>query len=217
MPARWTVYDWIKSENIPEAFWKDRYLGAILGSASYYTTVAIGDDDVLRMLRPEAREKAEKGFRVIGDTIDDLKEKDASSELDYKDLTSSVQQMVTQAARMSHIETNHDIGEQQRQSAQEIYNDVTLTSGSETFKLEVMDWTARGKNWMMIKRAHGQTFNDLPQNTPEQITYKKHIAKSYITFEIGTILSGQKFDHDRHGAQFCIDEITNKIGVFDTG
>lgn len=65
MPARWTVYDWIKAEKIPEEFWKNRYLGEIMGGASYYVTVALGEEEALRMLRPEAREKATKGFRVM--------------------------------------------------------------------------------------------------------------------------------------------------------
>jgi len=54
---------------------------------------------------PEAREKAKKGFRVLGDTIEDLKEKDAVSDLDFGELTTSVQQMITQASKMSDIET----------------------------------------------------------------------------------------------------------------
>ncbi len=216
MPARWTTYQWIKNENIPEKFWKNKYMGKILGSASYYTVIAVGDD-VLRILRPEAREKANKGFRVISETVNDLKEKDAISDLDYKELTASVQEMVKQAARMSHIETDHDIGQQQYESAQEIYNGVTITSGPEKFKLQVMDWKARGKNWMILERAQGETFNNLPEETAVQITYKKHIAKGYIVFEMSNILLGGKFDHDKHGAQLSVDPLINKIGIYDTG
>lgn len=217
IPARWTLYDWIKNENIPEEFWKDQYLGEILGSASYYTTVALGDDEVLRILRPEAREKAKKGFKVIGDTVEDLQEKDEVSDLDYRELTSSVQEMVKQAARMSYIETDHDIGQTQYECAQEIYNGVIIHSGTEAFSLKVMDWNAKGKNWIKLKRAKGYLFNDLPENTAEQIKYKKQFAKGYITFELGNILSGKKFDHDKHGAQLCVDPETNEVGIFDTG
>jgi hypothetical protein len=217
MPARWTLYDWIKAENIPEKLWKGEYLGVVLGSASYYTTVALGENKVLRILRPEAREKAIKGFRVIGDTIGDLKAKDESSDLDYNDLTSSVTEMVTQAARMSSIETDHDIGQKQYEDAQKIYNGVTISSGTETFTLKVMDWNVKGKNWIVMDRANGYMFNDLPDGTPEQLLYKKSFAKSYIVFEIMNILSGGKFDHDRHGAQLCLDKETNEAGIFDTG
>lgn len=125
--------------------------------------------------------------------------------------------MVKQADRMSHIETNHDIGEEQYISAQKIYNGVTIGSGSEDFSLKVMDWNAKGKNWMIMNKAKGFLFNDLPEKTPEQIQYKKMFAKAYIVFEVMNILSGGKFDHDKHGAQLCVDEETNQVGVFDTG
>ncbi|MBL4588743.1 MAG: hypothetical protein JKY11_01520 [Alphaproteobacteria bacterium] len=216
-PARWTLYDWIKAENVPEELWKNEYLGEILGSASYYTTVELGEDKVLRMLRPEAREKAIKGFRVIGETIDDLKLKDQSSDLDYKELTSSVAEMVTQAARMSGIETDHELGQKQYEDAQKIYNGATISSGSETFTLKVMDWNVKGKNWIVMDKANGLMFNDLPEETSEQVTYKKDFAKSYIVFEVMNILAGSKFDHDWHGAQLCIDKATNEVGIFDTG
>lgn len=216
-PARWTLYDWIKNENIPEELWKNKHLGAILGSASYYTSVALGGDKVLRILRPEAREKAAKGFKVIGATIDDLKEKDKISDLDYRALTASVSEMVKQAARMSSIETDHDIGQTQYEEAQELYNGVQMTSGSKTFSLKVMDWRAKGKNWIVMDRAKGPTFNALPENTPAEQAYKKSFAKAYISFEIQNIISGGRFDHDRHGAQLCIDPETNEVGIFDTG
>lgn len=217
MPARWALYDWIKAENIPEQFWKNRYLGAILGSASYYTTIALGEDKVLRILRPEAREKAAKGFRVIRDTVDDLKGKEASSDLSYAELTASVQEMILQAARMAEIETDHEIGEAQCDYAKDIYNGVTIECDGEAFSLKVMDWRARGNNWIIMDRAKGLTYNDLPEDTPEQIAYKKRFAKAYIVFELTTILSGKKFDHDKHGAQLSIDPETNNAGIYDTG
>ncbi len=219
MPARWTLYDWIKNENVPEELWKGKHLGKVLGSASYYTTVALGEDKVLRILRPEAREKATKGFKVISGTIKDLKEKDKNkkSDLNYKELTSSVTEMVQQAAHMSSIETDHELGQKQYEDSQPIYNGVKISSGPETFTLKIMDWDAKGQNWILMDRASGPLFNDLLETTPEQKAYKKHFAKSYIVFEIMNILSGEKFDHDKHGAQLCIDLETNRVGIFDTG
>ena len=216
-PARWIIYDWIRLENIPEEFWKEKYLGRILGSGFYYTTIALGDDEVLRILRPEAREKAVKGFRVIGDMVADLQKKNMTKDLDYTELTSSVSEMVTQASRMSSIETNHDIGQKQYEYAQEVCNGVKLRSGNQIFPLKVMDWRAKGKNWIIMDRAKGVVFNDLPEETPTQIAYKKAFAKSYILFELSNIISGGKFDHDRHGAQLCINPDTNEVGIFDTG
>ncbi len=217
MPARWTVYDWIRAENIPEEFWKNEYVGEIMGSASYYITIALGEDEVLRMLQPEAREKATKGFRVIRSTVDDLRENEDSSKLSYQELTHAVQEMVIQAARMSEIETDHDLGQQQYEYAKDIYDNVTLISGSETFSLKVMDWRAKGENWIIMDRANGPTFNALPEDTLEQIEYKKQFAKAYILFEMTNILSGRKFDHDRHGAQLSVDTKANRAGIYDTG
>ncbi|MES2729494.1 MAG: M48 family metalloprotease [Pseudomonadota bacterium] len=217
IPARWTLYDWIKAKNIPQALWKDKYLGDVLGSASYYTTVALGDDKVLRILRHEAREKAAKGFRVIHDTIGDLKEKSTSSALAYDELTASVQEMVTQAAKMSAVETDHTLGHRQLGHAKDIYDDVTITSDGITFSFHVMDWCAKGADWIVMDRANGLTFNALPMDTPEQIAYKRSFAKAYIAFEVRNILSGQKFDHDRHGAQLSIDPHTHTVSIYDTG
>ncbi len=216
-PARWTLYDWIRAENIPVEFWKDVYLGEIRGSASYYTTVDLGEDDLLRILRPEAREKASKGFRVIRSTVDDLKTKEVTSDISYRELTASVQEMVTQAARMSEIETDHEIGQQQCEDAKDIYNGIAISSSRAVFFLKVMDWRAKGQNWIKMRRAKGPTFNDFPEDTLEQIAYKKRFAKGYIAFEIMNILSGKKFDHDKHGAQLSIDDETNEAGIYDTG
>lgn len=216
MPARWTVYDWIKDENIPEKYWKDKHLGQIR-AASYYATIELGDDEILRLLVPEAREKAKKGFRVLGNTIKDLKEKDAVSDLDFSELTSSVQQMITQASKMSDIETDHEIGAQQCADVKDICDGVKITSGAQTFDVKVMDWKVKGKNWIVMQRAQGPVFNELPETTPQEIAYKKDFAKGYITFQIGNILSGGKFDHDTHGANLCIDSETNTVGLFDTG
>lgn len=217
MPARWTVYDWIKAENIPEELWKGKYLGEIMGSASYYTSIALGEEEVLRILRPEAREKATKGFRVIGSTVDDLRVKEGTSDLSYRELTHSVQEMVTQAGRMSEIETDHDLGQQQYETAKSLCDDVTLTSGDKTFTLKVMDWRARGKNWIIMDRAKGGTYNALPEDTSGQIAYKKNFAKGYILFEITNILSGGRFDHDKHGDQLSVDTETDIAGLYDTG
>ncbi len=216
-PARWVLYDWINGENIPEELWKDKYLGKILGSASYYTTAALGDVEVLRLLRPEAREKAVKGFSVLKDVVEDLKAKDTISDLDYTKLTASVSEMIKQADRMSEVETDHELGQKQYEYSQEIYNGVKINGGSEIFSLNVMDWRSKGKNWIIMDRAKGCIFNVLPESTLEQITYKKEFAKSYIIFEVVNILKGKKFDHDRHGAQLCVDQETNEAGIFDTG
>ena len=217
MPARWTVYDWIKAENIPEEIWKNEHLGEIMGSASYYTSIALGEEEILRILRPEAREKAVKGFKVIHSAIEDLRIKEGASPLSYKKLTQAVQEMIVQAAKMSEIETDHDLGQQQYETAKKICDNVTLNNGQESFTLKVMDWKAKGQNWITMQRAKGPTFNALPQDAPEKMAYKKHIAKSYILFEMTNILSGKKFDHDRHGDQLSVDVDTNIIGMYDTG
>jgi len=216
-PSRGEFYAWIRAEKIPEELWKGKYLGKILGSASYYVTAALGEDEVLRILRPEAREKAAKGFRVISDTVSDLREKGKTSDLSYDKLTDAVSQMITQASRMADIETDTEIGQQQCEQAERIYNGVNILCDGEAFSFKVMEWRARGKNWVTMKRAEGVVFNDLPEDTPDQIAYKKAFAKAYIVFEIRRIISGRRFDHDRHGAQLCIDPETNSVGIFDTG
>lgn len=217
VPARWTLYEWIRDAKIPESLWKGQHLGEVRGSASYFTTVDLGDDSVLRLLRPEAREKATKGFHVIDAMIADLKTKDQTSDLDYRTLTTSVSEMVQQALRMAPIETDLSIGLKQDAIAREIYDGAELASGDEVFKLKLMEWKAHGPDWALLERARGPVFNELPETTEAERALKRNFAKAYILFEARNILSGRRFDHDRHGAQLCVDADTHVVGVFDTG
>jgi hypothetical protein len=90
------------------------------------------------------------------------------SDLDFSELTSSVQQMITQASKMSSIETDHEIGAQQCVDVKDICDGVTITSGAQTFDVKVMDWKVKGKNWIVMQRAKGPVFNELPATTPQE-------------------------------------------------
>jgi hypothetical protein len=90
--------------------------------------------------------------------------------------------MVTQAATMSAVETDHEFGQQQYEYAKGIYDNVTIASGGKAFSLKVMDWRAKGQNWIIMDRAKGQTFNAMPEETAEQQEYKKQFAKAYTVF-----------------------------------
>ena len=65
--------------------------------------------------------------------------------------------------------------------------------------------------WAIMDKAFGKDFQDLlPEN-------KKTVAKAVVTMEFANMLSGHRFDSDRHSGQYKIDENTNTIGIFDTG
>lgn len=119
--------------------------------------------------------------------------------------------LVRQAKDSVEVETNTDIGYQQLQTAQKIYPQAVRVNGR-SFRIHVADWSARGKNWAELERAQGLDLDQI-----KDAAYRKDFSKAYFTVEMLNMLSGGRFDHDRHGKQLKIDIETDTIGLFDTG
>ena len=83
---------------------------------------------------------------------------------------------------------------------------------------------AYGSAFMDQEFQPGTHFIELPDNShdgsDDALKYKKAAAKAYVTMEFINILSGEAFDHDRHGAQLRIERISeseSRVGLFDNG
>lgn len=220
-PARWELYKWLREyqQNGDDTldFGPSVWLGNILGAASYFVTLEQGQmddenhaqtsDKVIKILRGGAQELAKEEFGIFESTLIDLAQKNF-----FSDNLDTFIRLVQQAKESSHIETNLDIGYAQLETAQNLYEGRQIAVDGHIFDLHVCDWTKRGKNWAVLERANG---TDLKKIT--DLAYKQSVSKAYFTVELMNILSGSRFDHDRHGEQLKINTETNTVQLFDTG
>jgi len=199
-PARWEIFSGPTSE-IADKLLQYGPLGKRRGSASFFVTYDLGDK-IVKILRPGAQIKAEKEFAVYQSMLGKLQKK-------YENIT-SFNRLVQNAADNVRVETDLDIGLKQYKDAKLLYPSEVTADGT-AFQLKVMDWEAKGTEWAILEKARGQDFKDLP------LPYKNSVAKAILTTELANMLSGKRFDSDRHGGQYKIDPENNVIGVFDTG
>jgi hypothetical protein len=193
-------------------------LGKDLGGASYYVTVQV-DEDVLTLLRPHAVSKATSGLKRmqrVGEQMRTSPELAAMAE-PFSESIRQTQEMIT-------TETDHRSGIAQTHLAWKAYNgmQIEVKSGELAFNvtLSTAQWLAAGPGFRHQKQCLGVHFNDLPENTPAEFARKKAIAAAYLAVEFSKLLSGQCFDHDRHGMQLKVQILKNgdvHLGLFDHG
>ena len=203
-PPRWTVFEWIK--NSEKELQKEGKLGKKLGSASFFVTYDMlgkdGSSKVVKILRSGSKIKADREFAIYLETLKLIKDK-------FKGIE-TFNRLVSNASSMVDVETNLKIGKEQLDHAKGLYPSKITTDNIE-FNFKVMDWEQTSNNWAVMQKAEGCDFNQLPP------TYKKTVAKAIFETELANMLSGKRFDSDRHSGQYKIDPQTNTIGIFDTG
>ncbi|MEZ4749211.1 MAG: AarF/UbiB family protein [Bdellovibrionota bacterium] len=218
--TRWDLFK-LHGDVIPDSLKKRiKRVKRILGAASYYVTYEVeletvrpnGDivreNRVISLLRPHAKKRAKTGFEVMKR----MAQKQAEKNPAFKVLVS----MIEQAERMADIETDWQIGKKQAEDAERLYHGATIQIGDgKPFEIHVARTLETGEGYRVMEEAKGVHFNDLPERTAKQKARKRDIARAYVALEISRILRGEKFDHDRHGAQLKIDG--NKIYLFDFG
>ncbi len=198
-PARWEIFS--DNDGMSSEILKQGPLGKRLGSASFFVTYEIGDK-IVKILRRGAKTKADNEFKIYREMLTTLSSK--------YDNISSFKRLVDNAADNVIIETDLDIGYKQLLDAKKLYPEKVTTDKIE-FNLDVKNWSERGKDWAILEKAQGIDFKDLTE------PYKTSVAKTIFSTELANMLSGKRFDSDRHGGQYKIDPKTNTIGIFDTG
>lgn len=221
-PTRWELYEWLEFYKDKDGdknleFGKDVWLGKILGSASYFVTLEKGkfedgkipqtSERVTKILRAGAKISSDKEFKIFENMLYDLGQKGV-----MKNGIDSFLRLVKQAQETVEVETNLDIGYSQLETAKNLYKEKQIEADGYKFQLRVVDWPEYGKNWADMDRAHGLDLDQI-----QDPKYKKAVSKAYFTVELMNMLSGSRFDHDRHSKQLKIDPKTNTIGLFDTG
>ena len=204
-PARWEIFEWV-DEAKEYGLLDLGYIGEILGSASFYSAFKMktkeGKDAVVKILRQGARARAEAEFGTFQKMFDLM--------INEFGWVGSFKRLVDNAASMAEVEADLEIGAKQMRYAKKLYPEKCRADKVD-FNIKVMDWIDWGTMWATMEEAKGVDFKDLEQ------PYKKAAAKAVFVTELSNMLSGKRFDSDRHAGQYKFDTTTNTIGVFDTG
>ena len=198
-PARWEIFS--GDEETLNKLSEYGALGKRRGSASFFVTYDLGDK-IVKIMRRGAKLKADSEFAIYAEMLHTLSD-------EYENIT-SFKRLVQNAAENVKIETDLNVGEKQYEDAKKLYPESAVSNGVE-FKIKVMDWVAHDKDWAIMDKAQGVDFKELEE------PYKTAAAKAVFSTELANMLSGKRFDFDRHGGQYKFDAENNVIGVFDTG
>ena len=236
-PARWQLFKWMDNEMNSEYQQDIEKLGERLGSASYYVTTRVhkksGDSKVVGFLRPKARQlrltdedrahhiQMKSGFFSLYQMAKDLSSLkpentpllSPKSRKTLQILGSHLSRLIEAANNSSKNELDMQIGAEQAKIAhEEIYGGKVIDVNGFSFTINSAKWDVISDNFKEMSEVTGIHFNELPDGRQ-----KKAVAMAYLTLELGQILSGRPFDHDRHGAQLKVNLPLQQIGIFDNG
>lgn len=214
VPYRWDLFD-LLTEILPERISSNIVrTKQILGAASYYIVVEVEyrvgnaiEPRVIAILRPNALARAANGFKLLIDLVQKMK--------DNREFTGTLSEMIQQAQEEAHIETDSEIAVKQYETARNLYNNVKISVNGRGFNFKSVELTDWGQGFRVMKKAEGVHFNDLPESSPDQLSYKRNLARAYLALELRNILQGKEFDHDRHGAQVRVSG--DNASLFDFG
>ncbi|MBR3676506.1 MAG: M48 family metalloprotease [Alphaproteobacteria bacterium] len=216
IPDRADLFKLMKETLPNEELAKIGRVDKILGAGSFFITTKIEYEDkpcVVALMRPYAKDLAQSGMDMIYDTIVDLSNQDVM----YKPLLN----IATQARLSAMSETDIEADYAKFTEAVKIYDDVKITTPQGEYEPEVAKWISYGKGkddqvYKILTMAEGQAMTSAKMS--EQT--KHDMAVAYVALELTNLLSGSKWDTDRHQGQQNLAENGFKkfvIGIFDTG
>jgi len=221
LPTRAEVFDLLKETLPNDELGKITRVDKILGAGSFFVTAKIkyeGKDCVVAIMRPYAAELSASGMDMINRTIEDL----AKADKKYAPLRN----IAYQAKLSAESETDINADYAKYREAVKIYDDVRVTTPTGEFKPQVAKWESYGsgkdgKVYKIMDMAEGQALTSSKMTEQE----KHDMAIAYTTLELCNLLSGARWDTDRHQGQqnFSATEPREDgfkkfvIGIFDTG
>jgi hypothetical protein len=186
--------------------------------ASFWLTCIIenkeGQKKAVQILNPNERNVAKNEFRIFTQSLENLKETTS------RKLVPIVKDMIEVAKNNAENETNTKTGYEQAKTAHSIYDNTTITIGNHKFTFYVTPWESISKNSKVLEEAPGLAVDELPNETKEDIAYKKNVALAKLSKEFSIIFTGGNFDYDRHSKQQNIYKISEKetmIWLYDHG
>lgn len=217
IPARDELFEILKMALPESEMNKISYVGKLLGAGSFYITVQIvydGRPCVISVMRPYAHELTASGVDMIARTINDLVVADKKF--------APLQNILNQARESAFSEIDIEQDYQKYRHAKHVYEQYSVTSGDATYSPDVAQWLAYGATEnganaykiMEMASGHSLTFDGWTEQE------KHDFAVAYVTLELALLLSGEKWDTDRHQGQQNFDNTDFRnfcIGIFDTG
>lgn len=220
IPTRADLFEMLETSLPKGVYNKISYVGKILGAGSFFVTVQIeydGKPCVVSLMRPNAQNLTKTGIDMINNTITDMAQADKKFDV--------LKNIVNQArdSAMSEIDIEQDY--EKYTHAKKVYKNFTINTPNATYSPDVANWIVYGaapnkdNAYKIMEMAHGN-----PLTSDDISEQEKHdMAVAYTTLELGILLSGEKWDTDRHAGQQNFQEIYNHafkefcIGIFDTG
>lgn len=222
IPARWDLFEQIKSTLPNEILKNIESVDEILGAGSFWITAKIHykneqtgktEEKVLSLLRPYAAERSIAGFKTIKKAIEDL------AKHDKKYLVLS--KVAARAEESARHEVDVVYGAQQLEKAKKIYGDLSVTIDGKKYTPKVANWEYYGVGkdkvgYKLMEMAQGKTLNRIDVSTEE----KRKMALAYVTIELANLFKGDVWDIDRHMGQQNFELKENGdcyINIYDTG
>ena len=217
IPNRDELFDIMRGALPESEMAKIEHVDRVLGAGSFFVTVQVkydGRDCVIALMRPFAHDLTESGVKMISNTINDLVKADKK----YAPLKNILNQARESAYSEIDIEQDHA----KYMHAKGVYEKYSVTVGDATYSPDVAKWLAygaanNGQNaYKIMEMADGHSLTS-SEWSDEQ---KREFAIAYVTLELALLLSGEKWDTDRHQGQqnFANDGFRDFcIGIFDTG
>lgn len=217
IPTRADLFEMMKN-SLPESEMKKiSRVGKILGGGSFYVTVQVkydGQDCVVALMRPHTRDLTISGINMISRSIDDMAKQDKS----YAALKNIVEQ--ARDSSFSEIDIQQDY--KKYEHAVDVYQNLTVKTPYGRYSPDVAKWLAWGADsnkenaYKIMEMAPGMSLTSAKISEAE----KHDFAIAYTALELMILLSGERWDTDRHAGQ---QNFYNKdfrdfcIGIFDTG
>ncbi len=218
VPDRWDVMELYEQRTPAEVKATIRRVNHVLGAASFWIVVEVeltnGKKAALALLRSFADERAEEGFRRIRNTISNLREDtsrmtpqelDNLAGLNDGKLLPALDQLTSQAQRSAKVETDPNANRTQHSIAENMYEGLEIKMGTDAFRYHLIPNIAEGYGFRLMEKAPGVSFNDLAEDTPENLQFKRTHAKQLAFTDLLTILRAMHTDEDRHGDQMNIE------------
>lgn len=221
LPTRAELFNLLKETLPNEELAKITRVDEILGAGSFFVTAKIkyeNKDCVVAIMRPYATELSASGMDMINRTIEDLAKADSK----YVPLRN----IAYQAKLSAESETDIDADYAKYREAVKIYNDVCITTSTGEFNPQVAKWESYGsgkdgKVYKIMNMAKGMAMTSSKMTETE----KHDMAVAYTALELCNLLSGARWDTDRHQGQQNFSSAETRddgfkkfiIGIFDTG
>lgn len=215
---------------------KIQHVGSLLGAGAYQYVVRITlkepiqlhEEAALTILRENIYTFARNEYGHILSSLEAFKKRrqlvgDENTDL----LIDAIREVITQAETMSAIETDYNIGDRQAKLIKPQYEGLTITSNGQTVKFITVDWldhnsqrVKRGKEeediqaYALLGIAPGISFNQFAQVSPKKLLVNLSIAIQLA--EDMMALSGERFDHDRHGENFNVLLVNKDVKIGET-